>query len=77
MWSQLIMGNRTRALAFSMVAGTVIGSVAPEFGNLAAISLDLPAHHFNIHFLIVGLVGIVGCGMALLVRFGVILRDGR
>lgn len=62
------MGNRTRVLAFWMVIATLIGSVAPEFGNLVALQNKVHPHYYNRYFLMVGILGILGYGLALLIR---------
>jgi len=54
------MGNKTRTLALQFIFGTLIGSTLPEFGNLAAIALNLgdeKAHIFNSLFLALGIIG--------------------
>ncbi|MBA7499249.1 hypothetical protein ES704_01989 [subsurface metagenome] len=62
------MGNRTRTLAFWMVTATLIGSIAPEFGNLVALQTKVHPHYYNRYFLVVGVLGILGYGLALLIR---------
>ncbi len=63
------MGNLTRTMALWLVIGTLIGSVLPEFGNLLAIKLQLGyTHYFNKYFLVVGILGILGFGLALYFR---------
>ena len=56
------MGIDARGLAFCIIliflAGTAIGSVLPEFGNLLATKIGIRAHFFNVYFLILGVVGI-------------------
>jgi len=51
-----------------MVIATLIGSVAPEFGNLVALQTKVHPHHYNRYFLVVGVLGILGYGLALLFR---------
>lgn len=54
-------GVAFRAVCVFLVA-TVVGSVLPEFGNLAAVALGLQVHTFNVVFLSLGIIGV---GMAL------------
>lgn len=57
------MGNTARGMAFRTIAvilaGTAIGSMLPETGNVAAGIFNLPAHIFNQVFLIVGVTGVM------------------
>jgi len=55
---------RTMALCIVLIffAGTAIGSVLPEFGNIVATRIGVGAHQFNIVFLALGIAGI---GLAL------------
>ena len=57
------MGNTTRSLAFRTIvvilAGTAVGSMLPEMGNVVAGTLNLPAHIFNQVFLFVGVTGVM------------------
>ena len=66
------MGDISRSMAFLFILviliGTVIGSILPEFGNVLANHLDQGAHKYNIHFLVIGVLGIV---LALYFRFEV------
>jgi len=63
------MGSLARTMAFWLVIGTFIGSVLPEFGNLLALKLHLEyTHYFNKYFLVVGVLGILGFGLALYFR---------
>ena len=52
---------RSMALYIILVflAGTLIGSLLPESGNVLASLLGLPAHIFNPLFLVIGIIGIV------------------
>jgi hypothetical protein len=56
------MGSKTRGMAFRFIPvfliSTAIGSTAPEFGDLLAQKIGIDAHFFNIHFLVLGIVGI-------------------
>ena len=56
------LGNTARGLALCFIlvflAGTAIGSVLPEFGSLLATKIGVRPHFFNVHFLILGFVGI-------------------
>ena len=64
------LGCVARIMALWMVIGILIGSVMPEFGNLAAIKLELGyTHYFNRYFLVVGILGILGFGLALYLRY--------
>lgn len=63
------VGYTARSLAFRLVlvflSGTLLGSLAPESGNVLAFLLGLPpekGHIFNPVFLSVGIIGI---GLAL------------
>ena len=63
------MGSLTRVMALWLVIGTLIGSILPEFGNMLAIKLQLEyTHYFNKYFLVVGILGILGFGLALYFR---------
>lgn len=68
-WMSLVVGNTTRVMAFWLVIGTLIGSVMPEFGNLATpwLKIDCP-HYFNQWFLVIGILGILGFGLTLFFR---------
>jgi len=56
------MGTEARAMAFIAILiffiGTAVGSALPEFGNLLAKEIGVRGHFFNIHFLVLGIVGI-------------------
>lgn len=56
------MGFETRGLALCFILvfffATAIGSALPEFGNLLAAKIGIRAHFFNIHFLVLGILGI-------------------
>ena len=60
------MGDTARGLALCFIlvflVATAIGSMAPEFGNLLAGRIGVRSHFFNIHFLVLGVLGI---GLAL------------
>ena len=60
------MGCETRGLALCFIliflVATAIGSMAPEFGNLLAAKIGIDAHFFNMHFLVLGVLGV---GLAL------------
>ena len=62
------LGDFARIMALWMVIGILIGSVMPEFGNLAAHKLAIYPHYFNRYFLVVGILGIMGFGLALYLR---------
>lgn len=66
------MGNRfsrrmeARVFALVLIAGAVLGGSLPELGNLTAMWLGIEhGHYFNGYFLVAGLLGVVGCGIAL------------
>lgn len=70
MWTHLFMGHPARILALCFFIGTIIGSMLPEFGNIATQWFKIAeAHYFNRYFLVVGLLGIVGFGVALYFRY--------
>jgi len=62
------LGNFARTMALWMVIGILVGSVMPEFGNLVARGLEIKSHYFNGYFLVVGILGILGFGLALYLR---------
>jgi hypothetical protein len=57
-----MVGVGTRGLALravvAVIAGTLIGSVAPESGTALAYNLGIPTHIFNWLFLAIGITGI-------------------
>ena len=66
------MGNRfsrrmeARVFALVLIVGAVLGGSLPELGNLAAMWLGLEhTHCFNGYFLVAGILGVIGCGIAL------------
>ena len=56
------LGDTARGLALCFIlvflVGTAVGSVLPEFGNLLAQKIGIRAHFFNVHFLVLGIMGI-------------------
>jgi hypothetical protein len=66
--------SSARVMAFRLVVvllcGTLVGSLAPESGNVLAYYLKLPyasGHAFNPIFLVLGVAGVC---LALFARFG-------
>lgn len=60
--------SRLAARVFTLVLcfGAVFGGSLPELGNIIAIKQGLNCtHYYNPHFLVVGILGIIGCGVAL------------
>ena len=60
------MGNSARGMAPRIIlvflSGTLVGSLAPETGNILAYMLKMPykeGHFFNPYFLGLGIIGIV------------------
>jgi len=66
MWSQLIEHHPTRVFALVLCVGVVLGGSLPELGNLVAYwTQAFTFHYFNKYFLLLGLLGVLGCGFAL------------
>lgn len=57
------LGFASRGMALCIVLavllGTLVGSMAPEFGTILASNIGMVAHVFNTVFFIVGIVGVV------------------
>ena len=57
---------QARVFTWVLIFGALLGGSLPELGNLAARWLGIEyGHYFNTHFLVAGLLGIIGCGIAL------------
>ncbi len=64
----LLSGHSARSIAFIVLIAVLVGNLLVESGNLLAIWLGLYAHYFNKWFLVIGLVGVIGFGIALFRR---------
>lgn len=72
MWNHFLARYRSPIMALALCAGVVFGGSLPEVGNLAQYYLfhkvpysEDPNHYFNGYFIVVGVLGIVICGLAL------------
>jgi len=64
----LLAGHSARAIALLILIAILVGNLLVESGNLLAIRLGLPAHYFNKWFLVLGVAGVIGFGVALFRR---------
>ena len=67
MWGRFMARHTTRTLALAICIGVVLGGSIPELGNIRAYFLwgqDIKPHFFNSYFLVVGILGIIICGIA-------------
>lgn len=68
MWHTFLAGYSARDFALLVLIAILVGNFLCESGNLLAGRLGLPAHYFNKWFLIIGLLGMCGFGVALFGR---------
>ena len=66
MWNRILVRHATPILALALCFGVVLGGSIPEFGNVTAYHQGLEdTHVYNVCFLVVGILGVVVCGLAL------------
>ena len=67
-WATVMAGDTPRNIALLVVSAILVGNVLCELGDLLAIRLGLDSHYFNKYLLAIGLLGMLGFGVALLGR---------
>ena len=66
-----LAGHSSRNIAFLVLIAVPVGNLLCESGNLLAVWLGFASHYFNQWFLVIGIVGVIGFGIALFGRRGV------
>lgn len=71
MWMRNTSNSSARKFALALCISVVLGGSLPDLGNLIVyywFPEGSDTHIFNLYFLVVGLLGLLICGIALLRR---------